>query len=145
MNVCEPHPCPCGAMVTSRGIHGLSCKRSSGRSTRYQQINDAIWRALKRSDVPSSKEPAGLLRDDRKRPDGLTLVPWRSGRSLTWNVTVVDTLDSSYTPTMSVTPGGAAKAAATRRSPKYAEIIQSHLFVPIAIETLGPIIVDGQR
>ena len=133
-------------MVTSRGTHGLSCKRSSGRSTRHQQINDAIWRALKRVDVPSTKEPAGLLRGDGKLPNGLTLVPWQSGRSLTWDVTVVDTLANSYTPTTSVTScGAAAEAAATRKRAKYAEIIQSHHFVPIAIETLRPIKMDGQR
>ena len=55
LNICEPHPCPCGAMVTSRGTHGLSCKRSSGRSTRHQQINYPIWRNSKRADVPSTK------------------------------------------------------------------------------------------
>ena len=133
-------------MVTSRGTHGLSCKRSSGRSTRHQQINDAIWRALKRANVPSTKEPAGLLRGDGKRLDGLTLVPWQSGRSLTWDVTVVDTLANSYTPTTSVTSCGSAEAAATRkRAKKYAEIIQSHHFHPIAIETLEIINMDGQR
>ena len=133
-------------MVTSRGIHGLSCKRSSGRSrsTRHQQINDTIWRALKRTDVPSTKEPAGLLRGDGKHPGGLTLAPWQSGRSLTWDVTVVDTLARSYTPTTLVTPCEAAEAAATRKRAKYAEIIQSHHFVPIVIETLGPINMDGQ-
>ena len=81
----------------------------------------------------------------KKRPDGLTLVPWQSGRSLTWDVTVVDTLANSYTPTTSVTSCGAAEAAATRKRAKYAEIIQSYYFVPIAIETLGPINMDGQR
>ena len=100
---------------------------------------------MKRADVPSTKEPAGLLRSDGKRPDGLTLVPWQSGRSLTWDVKVVDTLASSYTSTTSVIPYGAAEAAATRNRAKYAEIIQSDLFVPIAIETLGPINMDGQR
>ena len=145
LNICEPHPCHCEATVTSRGTHGLSCKRSSGRSTRHQQINDAIWRALKRADVASTKEPSGLLGGDGKRSDGLTLVPWQSGRSLTWDVTVVDILENSYTPTTSVTHCGAAEAAATRKRAKYAEIIQSHLFVPIAIETLGPINTDGQR
>ena len=47
--------------------------------------------ALKRADVPSTKEPAGLLRGDRKRPDGLTLVPWQvdvvsRGTSLLWKL-----------------------------------------------------------
>ena len=130
LNICEPHPCPCGAMVTSTETHGLSCKRSSGCATRHQQVNDAIWRALKRADVPPTKEPAGLLRGDEKRPDGLTLVPWQSGRRLTWDVSGVDTLANSYTPTTSMTSCGTAVAAATRKRPKYAEIIQSHHFVP---------------
>ena len=130
LNICEPHPCPCGAMVTSRGTHGLSCKRSSGRSTCHQQINDTILMVLKRANVPSTKEPAGLLRGDAKHSNGLTLVPWRSGSSLMWDVTVADTLASSYTPTTSVTSCGAAETAATWKRAKYAEIIQSHIFIP---------------
>ena len=69
----------------------------------------------------------------------------KSGRSLTWDVTVVDNLANSYTPTTSVTSCGAAEAAETRKRAKYAEIIQSHHFVSIAIETLGPNNMDGQR
>ena len=76
LTICEPHPCPCGATVISGETHGLPCKRSSGRSTRHQQINDALWMALQRADVPSTKEQAGILRDDGKRPDGLTWVLW---------------------------------------------------------------------
>ena len=79
-----------------------------------------------------------------------TVQPWwhgQSGRSLTWDVTVVDTLASSYTPKKSVTPCGAVEAAATRKRVMYAEIIQSHLFVLMAIETLGPMNMDslGER
>ena len=51
----------------------------------------------------------------------------------------MDTLASSYTPTMSVTSCGAAEAAAKRKIAKYAEIIQSYIFNPIAIDTLEPI------
>ena len=57
----------------------------------------------------------------------------------------VDTLTSSYTPTTSVTPCGGAEASATRKRAKYAEIIQSHLYVPIASGTPGPVNMDGQR
>jgi len=63
---------------------------------RHAQINDLIHRALIRAEIPSSKEPLGLSRDDGKRPDGLTLVPWHSGHSATWDVTVVHTLAASY-------------------------------------------------
>jgi len=36
-----------------------------------------------RCGATSMKEPHGLVRDDGKRPDGLTLLPWNSGRSAT--------------------------------------------------------------
>ena len=32
INLCEPPECPCGALVDARGTHGLSCKRSTGRT-----------------------------------------------------------------------------------------------------------------
>jgi hypothetical protein len=39
--------------------------------------------------VNSTLEPNGLSRDDGKRPDGMTLVPWIKGQPLVWDVTVV--------------------------------------------------------
>ena len=99
LNLCEAHICPCGATVSATSTHGISCRMSTGRSSRHHQINDLIWRALKRSDVPATKEPAGLLRDDGKRSDGLTLVPWQNGRCPTWDTATVDTLATSYLTT----------------------------------------------
>ena len=60
LSLCEPHPCPCGSVVDPRGLHGLSCKRSAGRSTRHQQLNDVIWRA------PTSRHSSnqGTVRTD---------------------------------------------------------------------------------
>ena len=79
-------------MVDARGTHGLSCRKSAGRGPRHQQLNDLVYRALRRADIPAGKEPAGFVRTDSKRPDGLTLIPWREGRCLSWEVTIVDTL-----------------------------------------------------
>ena len=42
LSLCEPHHCPCGSVVDVRGLHGLSCKRSAGRSTPHQQSNNVI-------------------------------------------------------------------------------------------------------
>ena len=95
-NLCEAHACSYGALVIARGIHGLSCKRSAGRSSRHHQVNDLIWRALKRCDVPATKEPSGLLKDDEKCHEGLTLVPWQNGRCRTWDTTMVDSQAPSY-------------------------------------------------
>ena len=41
------------------------------------------------------EEPQGLSRADGKRPDGLPMVPWREGKPLTWDVTVVCPLAES--------------------------------------------------
>ena len=81
IELCQPHPCPCGAMVDDSGLHGLSCKMSAGRSLRHFQINDLIFRALKRADIPSIKEPNGLVRGDGKKngwPYNSSVEGWES-------------------------------------------------------------------
>src|SRR5918995_2564095 len=105
---CEPHACPCGAMVTADGSHGLSCGHGPGRITRHAVLNDLISRSLTRAGVPNIKEPSGLSRTDGKRPDGLTLIPWSKGRSLVWDVTVIDTVAPSYLHATSAAAGAAA-------------------------------------
>ena len=131
--------CRCGAKVSPEGTHGLACRRSAGRTTRHHALNDLIWRALGRANVPAVKEPVGLLRSDGKRPDGLTQIPWQSGKFMTWNVTVTDTLAESYLLATSSAAGAAAEGAAERKELKYQSLVQSHTFVPLAFETLGPI------
>ena len=116
--LCMQHVCPCGATVDCRGTHGLSCKISAGRTPRHAYLNDIIHRALVRAGVSAVKEPAGLSRTDGKRPDGVTLVPWQAGRSAAWDVTVIDTLATSYLASTSVTPGSAAEIAAARKEDK---------------------------
>ena len=125
--------------MDARGTHGLSCKRSAGRIARHHNINDLVWRALQRAGIPSTKEPSGLSRTDGKRPDGLTLIPWQSGRSLIWDVTVADTLAASHLATTSRLMGGAAENAAANKETKYNELTLTYTFIPIACETLGPL------
>jgi len=141
--LCEPHRCPCGADVDPEGTHGLACRRSSGRITRHHTINDLVWRSLVRANVPAIKEPAGLLRSDGKRPDGLTQIPWQAGRCMTWDVTVTDTLAESYLASTSSVAGGAAEGAASRKELKYQALASTHTFIPLAFETLGPINAKG--
>ena len=139
VNLCQPHPCPCGTLVDARGTHGLSCRRSAGRMARHHHLNDLIWRSLTRASIPSIKEPSGLSRTDGKRPDGLTLIPWQAGKSLVWDVTIADTLAASHLPTTSISSSGAADAAAEMKEQKYEALKTSYKFIPVACETMGPI------
>jgi hypothetical protein len=58
---------------------------------------------------------------------------------MTWDATVTDTVAESYISITAVEAGAAAEAAAGRKEAKYAQIINTHIFVPLAFETLGPI------
>ena len=117
--ICEAHPCPCGTMVDPLGQHALSCKKNAARVQRHPWLNDLIHCALIRADTPAVKEQQGLNRTDGKRPDALTLVPWHSGCSTTWDVTVVHTLAALYTQQSAMDAGSAAAAASERKSAKY--------------------------
>ena len=96
-SLCRPHTCRhCGAEVDHLAIHGLSCRKSEGRHHRHAAINDILYRGLTSARVPSSLEPSGLQRSDGKRPDGVTLIPWKNGKPLVWAATCPDTLAPSY-------------------------------------------------
>ena len=136
LDICEPHSCRCGLLVDARGSHSLTCKQAPGRSSRHHTLNDLVARALAAAGVPAVKEPAGLVRQDRKRPDGLTLIPYANGRSLTWDVTVVCSTADSHIDLAIQGPGSVAEIAASRREAKYAALQTHHIFQPIAVETL---------
>ena len=78
------------------GTHGLSCRKSGGHILRHQAANETLRRALVSGGVPSILEPVGVCRADAKRPDGMTLIPWKGGRSLLWDFTSCDTLAQSH-------------------------------------------------
>ena len=107
--------------------------------TRHSHLNDIIWRAVKRAQIPAVKEPVGLSRDDGKRPDGATLIPGARGEAVAWDVTVVDTYTfaQSHIGDTSSLARAAANHAATLKNSKYANITDTNSFVPIAIESGG--------
>ena len=81
----------------------------------------------------------GLDRGDGKRPDGLTLFPFKCGKALAWDATCVDTFASSSLIKSAIEPGSASKSAELRKCAKYEAITHTdrHIFVPVAAETTG--------
>jgi len=77
------------------------------------------------------------MRTDGKRPEGVTLIAWKDGGCVTWDVTVTDTMAQSYLPPTSQTSGAAAEAVADRKTAKYASMTQAYLFIAIAAVTMG--------
>ena len=103
------------------------CKRSPGRSARHHALNDLVARSFASAGVPVSKEPVGLLRSDSTRPDGVTLVPWQSGKSLCWDVTVTCPLAELYVDIAACEAGAAVEMAATREEVKYVDLSATSL------------------
>jgi hypothetical protein len=135
--MCRPHKCRCGVEVDSLGHHGLSCRFSAGRLPRHSALNDTICRALLSAGVPSLREPVGVSRDDGKRPDGLTMIPWHSGKCLAWDATCVDPLAPTHLPYSSTTAAAAANKAEAKKVNKYRALRDNFLFVPLGFETIG--------
>ncbi|XP_047991091.1 uncharacterized protein LOC125230111 [Leguminivora glycinivorella] len=136
--ICVPHTCVCGKDVDRLGRHGLSCSRSAGRMFRHGTINDLVRRALATVSVPAVLEPVGMTRDDGKRPDGATLVPWKLGRTLVWDATCVDTFAQSHIQGTRIQAGAAADQAQILKRRKYSSLLNDYEFAALAVETLGP-------
>ena len=87
--------------------------------------------------MPAVKKPVNLMRDDNKRPDGTTLLPWARGKPMAWDVTVPDTYAESYIGNTATKPGAAAQKTAQNKTDKYSKLASTHIFYPFGIETAG--------
>ena len=136
-DIVAEHKCICGQTVDPSGHHGLSCRRSGGRIPRHQAANETIHRALVTGGIPAILEPVGVSRDDAKRPDGMTLIPWEGGRPLLWDFTCSDTLATSNRALAANGPGAVADAAESLKRRKYTSLVPSYIFAPVCIESMG--------
>ena len=117
----------------------LSCRFNEGRLPRHSAINDIVCRSLKTAGIPSLLEPLGLDRGDGKRPDGLTIFPFKMGKPLCWDATCVNTFAESVLNNCAVTAGAAADGAERAKRLKYPDLASRFLFEPLAFETTGVI------
>ena len=125
LRFCSPHKCRCGAQIDVLGRHPLSCKLSAGRIPRHCALNNLIKRALKKSGFPSQLEPVGLDRGDGKRPDGLTIFPYKAGKCLIWDATCSDSFSPSHLFQTVTNPGWASQQAETAKIQKCQSLADS--------------------
>ena len=87
--------------------------------------------------IPASKEPVVLLRNDGKRRDGVTLIPCKQGKYLAWDVTMPHTFADSHLSHTVLKQRSAADSSALSKTQKYANIMKTYIFTPVAIKTIG--------
>ena len=116
----RPHSCQhCRAKVDHLATHSLSCKKSEGRHNRHAVVNDILYRTLGSTYIPSRLEPSDLNHSDGKRPDGVTMIPWKNGRPLVLDATCPDTFAPSYHCYATSSAGAVATLAEERKVYKY--------------------------
>ena len=98
-------------------------------------IDSIIQRSLAAAQIPSTLEPTGPIGSDGQRPDGVTIIPWKSGRPLVWDATCPDTYAASYV-VHSIREAWAVAELAEIKD-KYLTIARTHHFVPVVVETSG--------
>ena len=82
-------------------------------------------------------EPLGLSNSNNERPDGMSLFPWKQGKTLVWDFTCSDTLAWSHTQSNSVEAGKSAEQAEKNKLTKYEYLTRNYHFIPVATETMG--------
>ena len=66
-------------------------------------------------------------------------MPWKEGKPIIWDSTVVCTVADSYVSGSAREAGTAAKTAAQRKEAKYTTLHGTHLFQPVVVESLGTV------
>ena len=131
--------CLCGTMLDIHGNHALSCSKIVSRFARHSACNSLVNEAFRSARIPATMEPIGLVRSDGRRPDGASLVPWFRGKCIAWDFTCVHRLCASNISSATNAGPVIADAAENRKRNRYHDIEVTHIFEPVAYETLGGI------
>jgi len=134
VSIFEPHKCVCGTLINSFGNHCFACKRNNGKILRHSMVNEAISKGLKSGGCPNLLEPNDV--HENLRPDGVTTIPFRKGKSLAWDFTCPHPMsDSSCKDNKSC--GNLCNNREKRKVSKYQGLTPQYYFKPIAIDTIG--------
>ena len=77
-------------------------------------------------------EPSNLFESNGLRPDGVSLVPYKKGKSVTWDFTCPHPLCLSHLPRDNIN-----ESAESKKVEKYTSLAENYIFIPISIDTFG--------
>ena len=126
--------CGTNVHVDCTATHRLSCLHSPSRHHRHAAINNIIHKALIAAHIPSRLEPSGLDRTDGKHPDGCHNRALETWKMFTMGHTCPDTFAASYLTRFISTRSGLV--VENKKISKHGYLEFSHIFYPVAIETL---------
>ena len=101
------------SVMCSHSLFSLSPTHPRNSSSFLHMI--ALCTKLTAIGVSVRREPPGLLCSDGKQPNGVSVVPWWSGKFLVWDATCANTFALSY---RSLAVHAAGAVAARAESPK---------------------------
>ena len=78
----------------------------------------------------------GLVPDTNLKPDGISIIPWTSGKPLAWDVTCAHPLAQSWTGTSRRGESAVATAVEAKKRSKYKDLENNFHFEPVSMETL---------
>lgn len=94
-----------------------------------QPINNIVKRSLAAAQILSMLKPTGLCRADGKRPDGVTVIPWKTGRTLVSDATCTDTFAALHLFHATREARAVVALAEERKRAKYLDLAQTHHFI----------------
>ena len=116
--ICHPHTCcHCGVEVDHLATHGLNCSKSEGRHFRHAALMTSCTEDCHLPTFLHRFEPVGISCSTEKRPDEVSLVPWKMGRL--WDATCSNTYAPSYITSAASEAGVVVSQAEERKIWKY--------------------------
>jgi len=128
----EPRTCTRGKPVDARGLHRLSCRKSSPRQQRHSSMNDILWKAVKRRIFRN--------KGTGKMGNAQMAAHWSHGPEASqWpGMSLSQTHRPMQSHTLATLPQRQVQRRIRQRKPKSpstTKLASMHIFYPVATET----------
>lgn len=135
-SITQEHQCRnCSAPVDRQAMHIMNCKRGTSKKIRHDAINKVISTSMTKNAIPNVTEPRNLMPDSYKLPDGVTLIPFSSGKCLAWDVSVINPTTSQYAAATS----SPTTIAEGRKNQKYVALTAEYNFSAFILDIFGAV------